>query len=343
MLENICKSIYNIGLKSLTNKIKDVKNSNEIKGQLQDFIEKNQEIFKNVTHEEEFDFQRLAEYISNQLPDKIDEYIYGTSDNQRKIAIDTVIAKAIDYAKPDTSEGKKYVKTLIFQCLDLLHNFYVTTYLDPKTKLAIAETSSAIYKEITDDGEKTRNAIADLQNKINSKDDFLFRDRIDIMNAVDSLKLPDYTRESIPKTVYPNNPKILVNELDVLFNNDSIQSNYKLLQNKIKIMEGLIYELKEFHSLCQAPDGEGGLVYLVWDEIIQMEYNLMHSNYSEEIEESLKEFCSQNEITTFIHEISEPVTYNYYTITRKMEQMQQEFEELKVNLVNQMKCYIQGL
>ncbi len=341
MLGNICDFICEIGLESLTNKIQNAKNTNEIKGQLQDFIEKKQELFENASRDEEIDFQGIAEYISKQLPDEIDKYIYGTSESQRQVVANTIVVKAIDYAKTDTSQGKRYVENLIFQCIQLLHDFYVTTFLDSKTNLAIAEVSQAVGKEIANDGDKTRNAIAQIQSKIDSKEDTRFDRRINMMNAINSLKLPDYTREEIPRTVYPNNPKIEINEFEVLFNdNDSIKSKYRSVQDKIKTMEGLIYELMELHNYLGEPDGEGGWQYLIWDEIIKKENTLIKSNYAEEVEKDFEEFCNNHEITKFIEEIKEPVTYNYYTITKNMEHIQQEFNTLKSELVNQIKHYL---
>lgn len=336
MLEIIWDFICEIGLESLTNKIKGVKNSNEIKRRLKDFIEKKQELFENVGFDEEIDFQGLAEYISKQLPDKIDSYIYSKSEDQRKGIADTIVAKAIDHAKPNTIQGEKYVENLIFQCIQLLHDFYVITFLDSKTTLAIAEVSQVVGK----DGDKTREAITQLHTKIDSKEDIYWGRRIDMMKAVNSLKLPDYTRAEIPRTVHPNNPEIDVNEFDVLFNNDSIKNNYRLLQDKIKAMEGLVYELKEFHRYFRESDGEGGWLYPVWDEIIKKEDTLIRSNYEEEVEKDFEEFCKKHEVTTFIVEINEPVTYNYYIITKNMDQMQQEFNILKSELVNQIKRYL---
>lgn len=341
MMGTIFDFICEIGLESLKNKIQNAKKTNEIKGQLQDFTEKKQKIFENVTLDEEFDFQGLAKYISKQLPDEIDTYIYSTSESQRKDAANTIVAKAIDHAKTDTPQGKRYVENLICQCIQLLHDFYVTTYFDTKTNLAIAEVSQVVGKEIANDGDKTRNAIAQIQSKIDSKEDTRFDRRINLMNAINSLNLPDYTREEIPRTVYPNNPKIEINEFDVLFyDNDSIKSKYRLLQDNIKTMEGLIYELKELHNFLGEPDGEGGFQYLIWDEIIKKEDTLIRSNYADEVEKDFEEFCNKNEITKFIEEINEPVTYNYYTITKNMEQIQQEFETLKSELVNLIKCYL---
>lgn len=343
MLKTISNFIYKIGLELLTNKIQNTKNSKEIKLQLQDFIEKKQELFKDITLDEEFDFQGLAEYILKQLPNEIDKYIYGTSESQRKVVADTIINKAINYAKPNTSQGKKYVETLILQCIQLLRDFYITTYFDSKTNLVISEVIQAVGKEIANDGDKTRNAIAQIQSKSEAKEDSDLGRRVDMMNAINSLKLPDYTREEIPRIIYPHNPQIEVNELDVFFDNDSIKSKYRLLQDKIKAMEGLVYELKEFHNSLREPDGEGSFQYLIWDEIIKKEDILIKSNYAEEVENDFEEFCNKNEMTKFIEEINEPVTYNYYIITKKMEQTQQEFEELKVSLVNQMKCHIQRI
>lgn len=112
-----------LGLEVGKDKLTYKKEQKEIRETLQSFIEIHAKINELSSVAEEIDFQGLADYINANLLEDVKLRLFGKK-NERKIARETIINKAVAYSQVKTEPSRKKVVKLITSIIDILREYY---------------------------------------------------------------------------------------------------------------------------------------------------------------------------------------------------------------------------
>ena len=112
-----------LGLSMAKAKLLDIKQQNDIRCRLSDFIDRKLSENYNCSLEEELDFGGLVEYISSSFLDDIERRLFGNL-IERRTAHQTIVNKAIAYAHGKTYLSEKRATKLISDAMEILHDFY---------------------------------------------------------------------------------------------------------------------------------------------------------------------------------------------------------------------------
>lgn len=134
-----------LGLEVGKDKLTDKKEQKEIRETLQSFIEMQAEINKLSIIAEEIDFQGLVDYINSNLLEDVKLRLFGKNE-ERKIARETIINKAVYYSQVKTESSRKKVVNLITGIIDILREYY---------RKKVGHHALLISAEIVDDLENT--------------------------------------------------------------------------------------------------------------------------------------------------------------------------------------------
>lgn len=115
--------IVEIGLEAVKDKICDVKELNDIRCRLKEFVERQAYVNEQCSMEEEFDFQGLIEYIKNDLINDVQIRLFGDR-KERGIARETIISKAIAYSQANNSLSRRRATDIIDNAMNILRDFY---------------------------------------------------------------------------------------------------------------------------------------------------------------------------------------------------------------------------
>lgn len=328
----VCSEVIDLFTGTVKNHITARRDKSDSEKELWEFIKRKQSEFDTVDLESEYDFQGLSTFIIHNLPNEINSYIFSMSESQMNTAANTIINKAIEYAQANTSESKIYVRSLITKCLQILHDFFASNLFDDKDKLEI----STVCRMISHDGNETRKLIVESMKNTGTNDGLNER-KVIMINAIDSLKLPNYTREKTPKNVPSKDLEISIPEFNVLFDDEQIQTQLHLIMSIIKKIKELIIDLKQFHTLCGKPYGEGGYIHLLWEDLVEKESQIEYTSVSNESEQYFKDYCSEHEL------LYNDRTYNYYKISCEIERNKNEFFNVKGELLSLMIRYMKEI
>ncbi len=131
------------------------KRDGELKEALRNYIEKQKNINEMCTLTEEIDFQRLAEYMSSELLEDVQIYLFGDKPG-RESAENSILSKAYSYSNADDRVRRDRVGKLVNGSLEILYNFY-RDRVGKKDWFVAAE----IVDTITKDQEENRDKILD--------------------------------------------------------------------------------------------------------------------------------------------------------------------------------------
>lgn len=134
-----------LGLEVGKDKLTYKKEQKEIRETLQSFIEIHAKINELSSVAEEIDFQGLADYINANLLEDVKLRLFGKK-NERKIARETIINKAVAYSQVKTEPSRKKVVKLITSIIDILREYY---------RNKVGHHALLISSEIVDDIEGT--------------------------------------------------------------------------------------------------------------------------------------------------------------------------------------------
>ena len=115
--------IVEIGLEAIKNKKISLEKQKLIKQRLIKFIECQHQVNISCTLEEEFDFAKLYNYIYTELPNDMEECLFGEKED-REIVQSTIISSAISYAKANTKLSKERVINMVESAFDIVRSFY---------------------------------------------------------------------------------------------------------------------------------------------------------------------------------------------------------------------------
>lgn len=101
--------IVEIGLDAIKNEALTVKQQQDIRKQLKQFIERQEKINLSCSREEELDFAGLADYIRTSLLIDVQVLLFGEQ-KERVARQKTVISKAVVYAQAQTKLSQERAK-----------------------------------------------------------------------------------------------------------------------------------------------------------------------------------------------------------------------------------------
>ena len=110
------------------------------------------------------------------------------------------------------------------------------------------------------------------------------------------------------------------------------------LSQKIKEKE---LEKKLYLNSFYKPDGVGGFINVVKDEIYKVEQKISLDPSSDELRQEFKRICDENEvILPESPEEGEQKRYNYYEISYEIEKYNNAYVRVKENLLKEMNDFI---
>jgi len=123
-----------------------------------DYIERQGKYNEICNLAEKIDFQGLAEYIDQKLLGLVSDRLFAPSPKVRAKARDDIVAAAISYSKADRDQAKRRVAKCIYDCLDLIHNFFASG-ISKKEYILASEMVDAIGEDIQKNAEKSTQTV----------------------------------------------------------------------------------------------------------------------------------------------------------------------------------------
>lgn len=122
-MEIIVDYLSNIGLDVVRDRIKSTAMESAVRDRLRDYLTRQNEINEVCTREEEIDFEGLANYIQEELIEDVKIRLFGESE-ERAVARETIIRKAISYAQSKTKLSKKRAQRIVEDSIAILQKYY---------------------------------------------------------------------------------------------------------------------------------------------------------------------------------------------------------------------------
>lgn len=153
----------------------------KLKCSLKEYIESQRKYNDICMMAEEYDFQGLVEYITQELLDDIEQRFFSVSKAARRKAHEEIISKAVIYSKASTDESKKRVGRLVAISLEIVHQFFKKRILIADYLIAVEiidavdkNTSQAVKSAATDIQQTVLENKNGFDKAVNSKWLFIF-------------------------------------------------------------------------------------------------------------------------------------------------------------------------
>lgn len=104
--------IISLGSNFITEKCEDKRLQEKMRSRLAEYIDRKRRENEFCPMAEEIDFQRIADYIQNELTDDVRVRLFGNK-QEREEARQTIISKTAAYAKAKTSLGEQRAIKLV--------------------------------------------------------------------------------------------------------------------------------------------------------------------------------------------------------------------------------------
>ena len=313
-------------------KVNANKHIKELHKMLNKFIINKIENLKDSFGVDELDFQRIEEYIMENLYDDAMSYFRGTG-QQRQQAEESIMSKAVYYASANSPKSKAVIESIIKECLQIINEYYcgqIDTVTRINTNLAVNE----VVEKIDHDTQDIKKSIENIPDKLKSTNETAYSRKLDILKILEKYELPDFILDICPRRKFANNEKISQAEMNVLFKTDSeVLNDYSLLLSLINEMQNLVSELFSFYHRYSESDGYGGWNNDVWDTILNYEKLLVQADCTDDIVEEFEKYCNSNTCVEYISEIDEYIEYNYYSINARMSEIRTNFSDVKNRLI----------
>ena len=136
-----------------------------MKKDLEDYILSKKEYFDLCSIDEEFDFEGLLDYVSNNLIEDMKIRVFSKLRKEREKARNTIINKGLQFSQANTKESKAKVTKLVANCIDVIRDFY-KKQLTIKDYLLRSEIVDDIVENITDKMDKSRELVLSSQKEL---------------------------------------------------------------------------------------------------------------------------------------------------------------------------------
>ena len=144
--------IISLGSNFITEKCEDKRLQEKMRSRLAEYIDRKRRENEFCPMAEEIDFQRIADYIQNELTDDVRVRLFGNK-QEREEARQTIISKTAAYAKAKTSLGEQRAIKLVNDALNILRTFFERNMSDESRFLA-AMVVDDITSELDELGNK---------------------------------------------------------------------------------------------------------------------------------------------------------------------------------------------
>lgn len=161
----LLEELLNIGVGVAKNKTNEKINEHKLKKDLEDYILSKKEYFDLCSIDEEFDFEGLLDYVSNNLIEDMKIRVFSKSRKEREKARNTIINKGLQFSQANTKESNAKVTKLVANCIDVIRDFY-KKQLTIKDYLLRSEIVDDIVENITDKMDKSRELVLSSQKEL---------------------------------------------------------------------------------------------------------------------------------------------------------------------------------
>lgn len=161
----LLEELLNIGVGVAKSKTNEKINEHKLKKDLEDYILSKKEYFDLCSIDEEFDFEGLLDYVSNNLIEDMKIRVFSKSRKEREKARNTIINKGLQFSQANTKESNAKVTKLVANCIDVIRDFY-KKQLTIKDYLLRSEIVDDIVENITDKMDKSRELVLSSQKEL---------------------------------------------------------------------------------------------------------------------------------------------------------------------------------
>ena len=170
-----------------------------MKKDLEDYILSKKEYFDLCSIDEEFDFEGLLDYVSNNLIEDMKIRVFSKLRKEGEKARNTIINKGLQFSQANTKESKAKVTKLVANCIDIIRDF-------SKKQLTIKEYF--LCSEIVDD------VVENLTDKIDESNELIL---------FSQKELAEYSSDNFVRLVNNNQLNLVETKINNLFNIISTQ------------------------------------------------------------------------------------------------------------------------
>lgn len=161
----LLEELLNIGVSVAKSKTNEKIDEHKLKKDLEDYILSKKKYFDLCSIDEEFDFEGLLDYVSNNLIEDMKIRVFSKSRKEREKARNTIINKGLQFSQANTKESKAKVTKLVANCIDVIRDFY-KKQLTIKDYLLRSEIVDDIVENITDKMDKSRELVLSSQKEL---------------------------------------------------------------------------------------------------------------------------------------------------------------------------------
>lgn len=195
----LLEELLNIGVGVAKSKTNEKIDEHKLKKDLEDYILSKKKYFDLCSIDEEFDFEGLLDYVSNNLIEDMKIRVFSKSRKEREKARNTIINKGLQFSQANTKESKAKVTKLVANCIDIIRDFY-------KKQLTIKEYF--LCSEIVDD------VVENLTDKIDESNELILSSQ---------KELAEYSSDNFVRLVNNNQLNLVETKINNLFNIISTQ------------------------------------------------------------------------------------------------------------------------
>lgn len=195
----LLEELLNIGVGVAKSKTNEKIDEHKLKKDLEDYILSKKKYFDLCSIDEEFDFEGLLDYVSNNLIEDMKIRVFSKSRKEREKARNTIINKGLQFSQANTKESKAKVTKLVANCIDIIRDFY-------KKQLTIKEYF--LCSEIVDD------VVENLTDKIDESNELILSSQ---------KELAEYSSDNFIRLVNNNQLNLVETKINNLFNIISTQ------------------------------------------------------------------------------------------------------------------------
>lgn len=159
------EELLNIGVGVAKSKTNEKIDEHKLKKDLEDYILSKKKYFDLCSIDEEFDFEGLLDYVSNNLIEDMKIRVFSKSRKEREKARNTIINKGLQFSQANTKESNAKVTKLVANCIDVIRDFY-KKQLTIKDYLLRSEIVDDIVENITDKMDKSRELVLSSQKEL---------------------------------------------------------------------------------------------------------------------------------------------------------------------------------
>lgn len=161
----LLEKLLNIGVGVAKSKTNEKIDEHKLKKDLEDYILSKKKYFDLCSIDEEFDFEGLLDYVSNNLIEDMKIRVFSKSRKEREKARNTIINKGLQFSQANTKESNAKVTKLVANCIDVIRDFY-KKQLTIKDYLLRSEIVDDIVENITDKMDKSRELVLSSQKEL---------------------------------------------------------------------------------------------------------------------------------------------------------------------------------